>query len=239
MNRRFRTNGAPIEHAEIVDHSASNPIAQRSPMTLPNPRSSSPGTFSTMTIFGRISHMIRLNSRHNPERSPSIPIRLPATETSWQGKPPQITSHCQSVPSRGGKVHTSSCRRTFGQCFSRTRLAYSSFSTCQTHRIPARSKPRSNPPIPEKSEPNVICRISPIPLRRPTSRVARVVVFSLERLDHSPQEIQHLINPSHHDRTPFRLQLTANHRRHPFRHHVGPSPAVIGVSDSSQGHAKS
>ena len=72
---------------------------------------------------------------------------------SWHGNPPQITSG-RSKPSPV-KVRTSSHFGTVGQCFVSTRRQYSSISTCHTHFIPARSNPRSKPPIPENNEPKV------------------------------------------------------------------------------------
>src|SRR5205809_2916360 len=46
-------------------------------------------------------------------------------------------------------------RVTSGQCFCKTFVQNESFSTCHSHMNPARSRPRSIPPIPEKSEPKV------------------------------------------------------------------------------------
>lgn len=85
--------------------------------------------------------MILAYSDHNPDRLASIPPLRPAKEISWHGKPPQITSG-RSNPSPVNVV-TSSHRGTFGQCFASTFRQNGSISTCQTHFIPARSKPRS------------------------------------------------------------------------------------------------
>jgi len=153
MNNRSRVCGAPKEHADIVDHSASYPRLARVPRTLSSPRIRNAATFSTTTTRGPSSRTILAKSNHSPLRCPSSPSAFPATLTSWHGKPPQMTS-TRSV-SGCGHVRTSSHRRTSGQCLARTRFAYSSISTCHRHCIPARSNPRSNPPIPANNEPNV------------------------------------------------------------------------------------
>lgn len=109
-----------------------------------------------------------------------MPALYPALLISWQGNPPQMTStpHSLTVTSRhtsgvngpignwcqlyanstdrGGKVLTSSCRLTLGQCFASTFWQYGSISTCHLHVMPARSNPRSKPPIPANKLPNVI-----------------------------------------------------------------------------------
>src|SRR5262245_12190121 len=46
-------------------------------------------------------------------------------------------------------------RGTSGQCSARTRRQKGSISTCHLHSHPARSSPRSSPPIPAKREPKV------------------------------------------------------------------------------------
>lgn len=52
----------------------------------------SPGTFSRSMLFGRRSFAMRTISQKRPDRSPPSPARLPATERSWQGKPPTSRS---------------------------------------------------------------------------------------------------------------------------------------------------
>ena len=144
MNNLRRICVEPKEHADIRSHSASNPTEAKSPSSCPIPRTSKAAEFSTMTYFGLSSRMMRKYSLQSPDRSPSNPEPFPAKLMSWHGNPPQITSG-RSKPSPVN-VRTSSHRGTFGQCFANTSLQYSSISTCQTHRIPARSKPRSKAP---------------------------------------------------------------------------------------------
>jgi hypothetical protein len=67
------------------------------------------------------------------------------------------------------RARTSGWHGTPGQCRARTRRQYSSCSHCHTTRIPARSRPRSNPPIPLKSDPTFTAPR----LRRPRKRPAR------------------------------------------------------------------
>lgn len=50
------------------------------------------------------------------------------------------------------KVLTSSHWGTLGQCRASTARQYGSISTCPTQRMPALSKPRSMPPMPENSD---------------------------------------------------------------------------------------
>ncbi len=153
MNNLCRVCGAPKAHAEIISHSASYPMLARSQRTRSNPAVSKPGTFSMSATLGRNSQMTRKYSVHNPLRSPARPARFPARLTSWQGNPPAITSMGARLcfPT----VRTSVNLGTEGQCFVRTLLAYSSISTCHAQRIPARSSPKSKPPIPENKLPNV------------------------------------------------------------------------------------
>jgi hypothetical protein len=83
------------------------------------------------------------------------PLRLArpedAEENGWQGKPPQMTSTGRRLPLPA--VRMSPCRWTWGQCLARRARAQGSISTCQAIWKPARSKPRSKPPMPEKREP--------------------------------------------------------------------------------------
>ena len=136
-------------------HSASNPSEAKSPRTVPNPRPSRAVTFSTMTSRGRISPIRRANSLHSPLRDPARPFPAPARLTSWQGNPPMIASG--SIPSRRNRsavsVRTSSYCATPGK--RADRVARASLSISQKATVsnpPARSRPRSNAPHPEKSE---------------------------------------------------------------------------------------
>gem|GEM_PF-6771744 len=95
--------------------------------------------------------MTRYISRHRPDRAPaSTPRPFPAHETSWHGKPP-IT---QSTGSKacGSSVVTSSWHGTSGQCLASTARQNGSSSHWPTMIMPARSAPRSKPPMPLKSD---------------------------------------------------------------------------------------
>ena len=155
MNTLSRVCGAPTEQAETTDHSASNPISQRSPRTRPKASASESraATFSSRTRRGRSSRMIRANSGHS-HRSSLVPLRSPAELNGWHGKPPQMRSTAVSLSAP--TLRTSSCLGTSGQWFARTLRHHGSISTCQAQRIPARSRPRSMPPMPENSDPNVM-----------------------------------------------------------------------------------
>src|SRR3990167_4336394 len=98
--------------------------------------------------------MVRRIANQSPERvSTWMPRCFPAREISWQGKPPERMSGRSGDSSR--KVRTSVYRLTFGQCFSKTFRQYGSHSTCHSVLNPARSKPRSKPPMPANNEPCV------------------------------------------------------------------------------------
>lgn len=156
--------------AGMLSHSASYPRAARSPSTSPIARPrlalSRPGTFSSSAYRGRNSRRHRANSGQS-QRSSWTPLRRPATETGGHGNPPQMRSgHSTSLQS----IFVMSPRLGMpGQCLARTRLQYGSISDCHMTFIPARSSPRSSPPIPEKREPtvrSVTARVAPA--ARPT-----------------------------------------------------------------------
>lgn len=171
MNTRSRVCGAPKAQADRVPHSASYPRRERSPTTRPIPETSSPETFSTMTNLGRSSPTNRDISRHKPDCGPSIPALAPDSLTSWQGNPPTMTSTHGNQSRRPHSTQresslltrtmpaqhslTSSYRFTAGQCFASTERQKGSISTCQRTSKPARSKPKSNPPIPANKLPTV------------------------------------------------------------------------------------
>ena len=97
---------------------------------------------------------MRANSKKSDERAPPCkPARFPATERSWQGNPPQRRSG-DSFPLLAHS-RTSVQQVTVGQCWARIPRRHLSDSHCQMTRIPARSSPRSSPPIPEKRLPTV------------------------------------------------------------------------------------
>src|SRR5437762_8259705 len=75
-------------------------------------------------------------------------------------------------------------RVTLGQCFANTFVQYSSFSTCHSQCMPARSKPKSIPPIPEKRDPKVMLLISLLQPPDPLAQSLRIGHFTLSRLPH-------------------------------------------------------
>ncbi len=147
-----RSCGAPQLPLPITHHRASYRTEARLPRTLASPPRISIGEFSTKTKRGRTSHTIRNISRQRPERAPSIPAPLPASDKSWQGNPPQTMS---AIPFHGlpSKVVTSSQMGKGGRIPSRCRwmrhfLAYGLISTAQTGACPRRIPPRIPPPQP-------------------------------------------------------------------------------------------
>jgi len=134
-------------------HSASYPISAKSPSTFPNQDPRSPasrfGTFSTITYLGRISLTSRTISLHSPLRSPLMPDWAPATDKSWQGNPPVITS-TDPLNCSPSNSFTSSYIGTSGQCFLSTFCGNGSISQKATvSKPPVRSRPRLKPPMPE------------------------------------------------------------------------------------------
>jgi len=139
-------------------HSASYPPSAKVPSTRPNPRLSRAETFSMTTALGRNSRMILAMWKNKPDRSPSSPRASPhptlAMLRSWQGKPPAITSTLWRFlppPYRTSVTFLFAC----GKFVLKMRRQSAFFSTCQTVVNPARSKPRSIPPIPAKELPRV------------------------------------------------------------------------------------
>lgn len=172
MKTRRRRCGAPTPAAESTPHSASYPAEARSrrifPKNRPSSLESSPGTFSATIHRGRVSQTSRYISPQRVDLFPLRPARAPATETSWQGKPPQITSTVGGLIT----VVMSVNRSTFGQCLARTFDAYGSSSICHlVLKPPVHSRPNSRPPIPLKHEPTVSNHVPFIPSRQ-TSRLA-------------------------------------------------------------------
>lgn len=98
--------------------------------------------------------IIRSISRQSPDCSPSSPAPLPAREMSVQGNPPVMrsTAPARSRTDSAVTSRTSSHRGTPGQCCARTAEHHGSFSTCPAIPHPARSRPRSWRPMPEKRE---------------------------------------------------------------------------------------
>ena len=139
------------------------------------------------TNLGRSSSRTRWNSYHSPDRSPARPARRPATDTSWQGNPPQTTSTARRFPDPTSR--TSSYRLTSGQCRARTARHAGSISTCQAHSIPAAVNPMSKPPTPENSEPKVSVTASPARATRAPARrctPTRAWRGAAERRPHRP-----------------------------------------------------
>ena len=169
MNSLCRICRAPKAQAGKHCHSASYPRAESAPRTSPIPRRASEGEFSRTMNRGRRSRTDRATSRH-PASPESIPRRGPAREMSWQGNPAAMRS-TRSTPGSGNSL-ASRYRLASGKCASRVCRQSGSRSTCQRHSSPARTKPRSKPPIPAKSDPNVSGRrpslkIGPLSSRSP------------------------------------------------------------------------
>jgi len=133
-------------------HSTSYPSEAKPPNTSPAPRCKRPATFSTKTRRGRKSRTSRSYCGQSHRGSSCASLR-PAAETGWQGKPPTIIS----TGSRSAPVTEwiSRYRGTSGQRRAKRSEQKSSISTCHRQVQPLRSRPRSRPPIPEKSEPKV------------------------------------------------------------------------------------
>ena len=147
MNRRLRACGAPIAQAVIHPARARYPSRARSPRTSARPSSSRPDTFSMTTQRGRNSPTTDAMSGQS-HRGSSWAIWRPAWLTGWHGKPPQTRSGTGRPPHHPAQVRTSSCLGTSGQCFASTFRHHGSISICPTTVIPARSRPRSSPPMP-------------------------------------------------------------------------------------------
>src|SRR5215469_9970252 len=82
-----------------------------------------------------------------------------------------------------------------GQWRLSTRLQKRSHSHCQTTRIPARSSPRSKPPIPLNSDPTRSCRPSAGELELgATSRTGRVVGLQVAILERVLQLVRALVD---------------------------------------------
>ena len=156
MNTRSLLCGAPTAAAGMTCHSASNPTLAKSASTSLNPIDKCPRTFSISAYRGRKLQMASNIFGHKC-RGSVLPPRLPAVLNGWQGYPPQITSgrstFVQSICFMSPKFGTS------GQCFFNTLQANGSISDCQITFMPARSNPKSKPPMPLNNEPtvNVIC----------------------------------------------------------------------------------
>lgn len=110
-------------------------------------------TFSRTTYRGRTWRTTAAISGHIHRSSP-VPCCLPERENGWQGKPPATTSTAgRGVESHHSlAVRTSSCRGTSGQWWASTRWQNLLISTWPTVRMPARSRPSSIPPMPEKRD---------------------------------------------------------------------------------------
>lgn len=147
--RRSLTCPAPKAPAGTHCHAASYPLSAKSPRTRSSPRIVTSATFSTIVNRGRKTRMTRCISTQSPLPSslPTIPALKPSDEMSTHGNPPQIKSTRKS-PSACGNSLMSLNRGMSGQCFASTDRANGSISTCQRHAMPARSSPRSNPPMP-------------------------------------------------------------------------------------------
>ena len=151
LRRRWAT---PKYRASRVRHETPYPscsISLRSlPKSAPLLELKSPGTFSSTSHRGRRCSTRSRKVKARLDRLPANPARLPATLRSWQGNPPD-----QMSASGMSFAFTSVMLPRFGALgnrSARTVLAYGSISLTLTVSIPARSKPRSNPPTPEKND---------------------------------------------------------------------------------------
>ena len=125
----------------------------------------SPCTFSRTMVRGRHSRTKRTNSKKRPDCFPRSPERGPirASETSWHGNPAvQISDFRDScfieAPScRHGRWN----RRPSGAIQPHCADSGLQSRHLKHHRCtpPARSKPRSNPPIPAKNEASFMARL--------------------------------------------------------------------------------
>ena len=93
MNTRRRRCGTPKKRESRTRQARPYPMSASVPSTTPKSRppceERRPGTFSTRSQRGRTASATRANSKKRLLRSPASPLRRPATERSWQGKPPQ------------------------------------------------------------------------------------------------------------------------------------------------------
>jgi len=154
-NTRSRRCGAPTAAAGMQSHCALYPSEARSARTCPNPRERWPATFSNNANRGLTTrrHSANIGQRW---RSSFCPRRTPARLNGWQGYPPQTRSTVGTV--RQSMSLMSPRFGVAGQCFLSTREPYGLISDCHRQVMPARSSPRSRPPMPEKSDPKFMCR---------------------------------------------------------------------------------
>lgn len=121
-----------------------------------------------MTQRGRTYRMIRAISGQS-HRGSADPRRRPATEVGSQGGPPQMRS-----AGGGCTIPLTSPRfLALGQFLANTAQANGSTSLIHEISMPARSSPRSNPPMPEKRLPTR--RIKFVPDRLPVEFLELVV----------------------------------------------------------------
>ena len=151
---RSRRCGAPKAAAGRQSHAPTYPSEARSPTT--SPQAPPPltarrfATFSSRMSRGRSSRAIRAISRHRAVSGWSMPVRPPAVLAPRQGNPPTRRSTPGAAPST---ARTSSKTGTPGQRFSRVPRRQGSASQNQACSIPARWRPKSSWPCPEKREP--------------------------------------------------------------------------------------
>lgn len=141
------------------------------------PLLNAPGTFSQTNHLGRtdspdrprkisafrISFVRRICSMNRPERAPSRPRRVPATDRSWHGLPPQMMSTGGRSSPRSFVI-SPTCSILGKRCFV-TSIGNPSISLAQSGMIPARIAARGKPPMPSKRLPMVKVLISSPPLR--------------------------------------------------------------------------
>ena len=134
-----------------------------------------PGTFAQMRYRGRIrlagirrcsyafliSFAILVCSMNSPDRSPARPRRAPATDKSWQGEPPQMTSTGGSIAPFSFVISPTwsiSGKRSFV-----TSMGKASISLAHNGVTPLRTAANGKPPIPSKRLPIVIISTYPLP----------------------------------------------------------------------------
>ena len=128
------------------------------------------GTFSSRTQVGGVASINRKTSRTSPDSFPSMPAVRPTWLRSVQGKPAATTSTL-------GSASRSLTSPTTGALKWRRNVAAAGdqYSQSRSASIPARWRPSSSPPIPEKS-PTARTRTSSRKTQAKASDVAASVV---------------------------------------------------------------
>ena len=142
-----------------------------------------PGTFSSSRNADLLLAARRAISKNKvPRASSANPLRFPAIEKDWQGKPPQIRSISGSAV---GSMVLASAKNTspsVSYIVLYAWFAYLSISQWPTHsKPPTASRPERNPPIPANISKNRIA------MRHPTyPKIATPPTFSCRNLHPRP-----------------------------------------------------